>query len=312
LRGEWAERSGGELQASAKPWQEVLGQKAIDADLIVFPSRYLGELCLRDWLRPIRPNVLESEDLQASDFFPLLRHKLILWGGQVMALPLGVEPAGLSEATERHPALSLLAEAAPTAISKERLGVLFDSDTMKPRIAEPAFVDALSRLAQSNNGNKSAGPTNAVSIPVLGYSDRLIAVTTSSRNAASAFKLLEWLAQPDTSSQLARGGDGMMPVRRSLASSPLWYNPSLSAGERADLGKTLEAALSQRDCLLIPRMPGVDAYLAALDQAVTDAVFDGASPQAVLEKAAQRWEQITDSHGREAQREAYLKHLGIR
>ena len=41
------------------------------------------------------------------------------------------------------------------------------------------------------------------------------------------------------------------------------------------------------------------------------AVFDKASPQLALEKAAQRWEQITNAHGRDSQRQAFLKHLGI-
>ncbi len=311
LRGEWAERSGGELTKSAKPWQEVIAQESVDADLIVFPSRYLGELCVRDWIRPIRPNVLESDDLRAADYFPLVRHELISWGGRVMALPLGIGPAVVGERIDRHPALSLLAQAAPAAMTKERIGALFDSETMQPRITERAFVDALTRLAQSTNDSTSVGPAPALSIPVLGYSDRLLAVTTSSRNAASAFQLLEWLAQADTSTQLARAGRGTMPVRRSLASSPQWYDPSLTSSERADLGKALEAALSGEQCLLIPRIPSVDNYMATLDDAVKSAVFDKVPPQVALETAAQRWEQITDAHGRDAQRQAYLKHLGI-
>jgi hypothetical protein len=102
-----------------------------------------------------------------------------------------------------------------------------------------------------------------------------------------------------------------MPVRRSLASSAAWYDSSLSTGEQANRGKILQVALSQPECLLIPRIPGVDDYMAALDQAVKDADFDGVDPGTALEKAAQRWEEITDARGRESQREAYLKHLGI-
>jgi hypothetical protein len=311
LRGEWAERSGGELRTSAATWQDVVAQKAIDADLIVFPSRYLGELCVRNWLRPVRPSVLESEELGASDFFPIVRHELILWGGEVMALPLGVKPVGIGEATDSQPSLSLLARAAPAAMSKDRLGVLFDSQTMQPRITEAAFVEALTQLTALKKAGASGAPSSEVLVPVVGYSDRLIAVTASSRNAASAFKLLEWLAESEMSTQFARAGEGTLPVRRSLASSPSWYGSSLSAAERAEFGKTLEAALSQPTCLLVPRIPGVDEYLAALDQAVKDAVFDGAAPGVALAEAAQRWEEITDARGREAQRRAYLKHLGI-
>ncbi len=310
LRGEWAERSGGELEVSARQWQEMAAGKTLDADLVVFPSRYLGELCLRDWLRPVRPNVLESEGLRADDFFPVVRHELIQWGGETMALPLGVKLAGAGQHPDGPPAITLLAEAASAAIAKERLGVLFDSETMKPRIAEPPFVDALARLMDSSNADELEPQTGNSSIPVLGYSDRLMAVTASSRNAASAFRLLEWLADPETSTQLARAARGTMPVRRSLASSSAWYDASVIASERAELGERLTAALSQRECLLVPRIPGVDQYMAALDQAVEDARSAGVAPQAALEKAAQRWEHITDSLGRDDQRRAYLKHLG--
>src|SRR4051812_18772680 len=40
LRGEWAERSGGELNALPMTWQDLAQAKSLDADLIVFPSRY--------------------------------------------------------------------------------------------------------------------------------------------------------------------------------------------------------------------------------------------------------------------------------
>src|SRR5467141_1895747 len=62
LRGEWAERSGGELNATSKTWRETFKATDLDADVIVFPSRYLGELCVRGWLQPVRAGVLESQE----------------------------------------------------------------------------------------------------------------------------------------------------------------------------------------------------------------------------------------------------------
>ncbi|MEX2310070.1 MAG: hypothetical protein WD738_21035 [Pirellulales bacterium] len=311
LRGEWAEQSGGELNASAATWADLSAAKEIDADAIIFPSRYLGELCVRNQIRPVRPNVLESKDLDATDFFPAVRHELIHWGGQVMALPLGIDLMETGAGSGHHPAISLLTLAAPQAMSKERLGALFDSETMRPRIAEPPFVDALTQLVQSNKDRHAVGSRETRAAAVLGYSDRLIAVTSSSHNAASAFQLIEWLAQPDTSSQLARAGGGTLPVRRSLATSALWYDPSLSASERAELGKTLEAALSERGCLLIPRIRGVDEYMAALDKAVREALAGDVAPDVALQRASVRWGEVTEAHGRDRQREAYLKHLGL-
>ena len=315
LRGEWAERSGGELTASAATWNDLSTAKTLDADVIIFPSRYLGELCTRAWLRPVRGSLLENKDFNSPDIFPLVRNELIKWGGQTMALPLGIDPTTILPSTSEPGSILLLKQAAPHAISNERLGVLFDADTMKPRITEPAFVEALTQLAQADGQSKAndepAPASGAQHPPVLGNGDRLIAVTTSSHNAASAFKLIEWLAKPDTSSQFARVGNRVLPARLSSASSSAWYEPSLAADKRSDLAKALTAALSGEQCLLIPRIPGIDEYMAALDDAVKAAVVDKLPPQETLHKAAERWEQITTAHGRDQQRDAYQKHLGI-
>lgn len=311
LRGEWAERTGGTLSATAKSWPEIAASKAVDADLIVFPSRYLGELCAREWLRPVRPNVLESKDFESDELFPLVRLHLMQWGGQVMALPLGVHLPAIGRRNNQQPGISLLIAGAPDAVSNERIGVLFDAETMKPRITESPFVAALKKLAQSSRHEPFNAPAGERRVPVLGYSDRFVAVTASSRNAASAFKLLAWLASAETSSQLVAAGDGMLPARRSQASLPVWYDAKLSPAERTDSAKQLEDALSEDEFLIIPRIPGIDDYMAALDEAVKEVLDDNAAPHAALEKAAQRWEEITDAHGREVQRRAYLKHLGI-
>src|ERR1700675_534418 len=51
LRGEWAERFGGTLTAETKAWADLADAKSLDADVVVFPTRYLGELYTRGWLR---------------------------------------------------------------------------------------------------------------------------------------------------------------------------------------------------------------------------------------------------------------------
>src|SRR5688500_6989207 len=48
----------------------------------------------------------------------------------------------LTEQVNEHPAISLFLEAAPKAVSNDRIGALFDPETMKPRITHPPFVDA--------------------------------------------------------------------------------------------------------------------------------------------------------------------------
>ena len=64
-------------------------------------------------------------------------------------------------------------------------------------------------------------------------------------------------------------------------------------------------------CLLVPRILGVDEYMAALDEAAKAPAADKAAAEVSLKKTAEQWEKITNAHGRDAQRHAYLKHLQI-
>lgn len=311
LRGEWAERFGGELSATSSDWKEVAAAKNVEADVVIFPSRYLGEMCTRGWLQPMRPSVLEGDQFDAKDVFPLVRRELMRWGGEVMALPLGVELAVPGKQNKSHPGLNFLAIAAPGAVTDGREGVLFDPQTMKPRITDAVFVEALQRLANAEAAKKPEGRGDAPIVPVLGFADRLMGVTASSRNGASAFKLAAWLASADVSTQLASGSERLLPVRRSLAAPASSRDPSQPSGERTDSPKTLATSLNSDRCLLVPRIPGVDEYMAALDEAAKTPPADKAAAEAALQKVAERWEQITNAHGRESQRRAYLKHLQI-
>jgi hypothetical protein len=309
LRGEWAERSGGELNATGTTWKELSTAKEINADVVIFPSRYLGEFCVRNWLRPVRASVLDSDELDAADYFPVVRNELIKWGGQTMALPLGIEKS-VQGGPRFPPSLELITWAAPNAISDDRIGVLFDAETMKPRITESAFVDALQRQVESLRISIKR-PTPDGSIPVLGYNDRLAAVTSSSNNAASAFRLLEWIARPNISSQLVGVGSRQITSRRSFAPDATNWR-GWGPREREEFGKHLKAKLGGQKSLVIPRIPGIDEYLAAADESINAAIKNEGSPIVVLRKVADRWEQITEARGREKQREAYQKHLGIK
>src|SRR4029079_7826110 len=91
LRGEWVERSGGELSAMSSEWKDVARAKSMDADVVIFPSRYLGEMCTRGWLQLMRSSVVEGDEFDAKDVYPIARRELTRWGGEVMALPLGIE-----------------------------------------------------------------------------------------------------------------------------------------------------------------------------------------------------------------------------
>lgn len=165
LRGEWQDASGDDfatVEVSSTDTADVRG-----CDLIVFPSRYLGELTCRGQIRPLRPGLLQSKSLRFDDILPLVRRREIVFGVDVMALPLGCPtPLLVSNAEDppgewprlgavRHDltghaaAYALLERAACYASHPSREAVLFDPETMAPRITEPPFVRALQALAVS-------------------------------------------------------------------------------------------------------------------------------------------------------------------
>jgi len=137
-------------------------------------------------------------------------------------------------------------------------------------------------------------------------------VTTTSRNAAGAFRLLAWLASREISDQLAAAVDGMLPVRGSQ-----WrvgggdFEVPVGRWAGVEIGAAAGEVFSHPQGLLLPRIPGKEAYLEALQRAVDEVVGQGETPPQALARAARSWEAITDHYGREAQRRSYLRHLNL-
>jgi multiple sugar transport system substrate-binding protein len=383
LRGEWAEREGGTFAAESKPWADVAGIDSLEADIVFFPARYLGELA--DRLRPVRESVTRGEVYDAGDLLPLVRNRLGMLGGRQMALPLGVQipligyyddwpkhegadtPASWEEyrelvsrtreappvwpardAVDNWPAIMLLARAAAYACHPRQESPLFDAESMEPRIAGPPFVRALEEWRQElehaqapnvagqpvtdNNGSATVlqwaelpGADHVYSIstgewepvqnpprrvPLLAGST-LVAITDTSRNAASAFGLAAWLTSADIVPQILPASAALLPCRRSnlsLVDRSIADSTGHVSGAR--IGPVVEAALSRDDALMLPRIPGVDQYLDALAAAVDMALRGDQAPTTALEQAAKKWNEITERLGRDAQRRAYLNHLG--
>ena len=88
--------------------------------------------------------------------------------------------------------MSYLVSVAPTVVEPTRLGDLFDPKSMTPRIGDPKLAVLFDAEAGSQSQDQAAKR-----VLVLGFGDRMASVTASTRNAASAFKLLAWLASAE-------------------------------------------------------------------------------------------------------------------
>lgn len=423
LRGEWQEYSGGKVETSlfevgANP--ESLIEATKGADLVVFASRRLGELCESNAIRPLRPSVLKNETLRFEDFLPLLRNQEIVYGKQIMALPIGcptlllasqseevqsdevqsdevqsdedrlkislpintlayaeradaVEANAVKDGAAKADAVELaityLAWAAPHVVHRGREASLFDPGLgeggLAARLNEPPFIRALELLKLAtnfegvpnakvvwprrndktivaNNGSnaESAEENNDVAYDkasplgtadenynrmaaaweplaerdrhatLLASSGRLIGVTSSSRNAATAFRYAAWLVSPSNSRLLSTASDNVANPRGSFArAADNWI-----LGEDPSLGRSLAEALAkslrEKRSMLVPRLPGGDRYLESLGAAVQRTLNDEMPATESLTQCSAEWDAISVELGLAEQRAAYLRSIG--
>jgi multiple sugar transport system substrate-binding protein len=149
-------------------------------------------------------------------------------------------------------------------------------------------------------------------ISLLSIAGRLGVVGKNSAHADAAFQLLLWLSNSEMSPQVSAASPATTLFRQSNLSSPSqWVEKSLAATAAVKYADATETALHREQWLGALRMPGRADYLAALDDAVANAVRGNKSPKEALLEAAARWQQITKRLGLDRQREAYRRSLGL-
>ena len=348
LRGEWAERSGGQLEIQEMTVAQFSDADKLAADLILYPSRYVGMLVDRDWLRPVRKSVLDSEDVAINDMLPQVRNAVLPYGGQVYGLSLGEPPLMLARetgsqetgsqetgpqeevatwesvdlrltekfSTLKYPrAVELLVRGTANAQHRSRIAGCFDVETMQPQIASPPFVRALEQMRQNEKlpdddqaslswpsalREDSPGPVAFTPLPraeqvynplreiwekseeskplaMLGFAGRSLSVAKSTRNSASAFKLLRWLVSEKIATQLSPRSEATVWFRKSqVIKAKRWL-----AKDGANKDETVAAVsrlLASSNYFLLPRIPGIDDYLQTLEEALSNGVSKDLSP----------------------------------
>jgi ABC-type glycerol-3-phosphate transport system substrate-binding protein len=148
-------------------------------------------------------------------------------------------------------------------------------------------------------------------VPFLGISGRMGVVSAKSSAAEAAFALLVWLSDDQNSPQVCPVSESTTLFRNSHLDKPqVWTEKQVSALAAAQYARLTATALGGETWLGL-RIPGREEYLAALDEAVRAAVAGDAAPADALAKTAEKWRQITDKHGKERQKTAYLHSLGL-
>ncbi len=149
-------------------------------------------------------------------------------------------------------------------------------------------------------------------VPLLALEGRLGVVSAKSEHVEAAFQLLFWLSGTAQNPPPGAASPHTTLFRNSHASAPdAWVESPLTGPEAPDYAEVVSQALSRPGRLFALRIPGRSEYLASLDLAIADAVSGKHPATDALRTATQQWQQITESHGVESQREAYLHSLGL-
>ena len=352
LRGEWSERSGGQLEVQEWSTDQLLSATKLPTDLVLYPSRYVGTLVDRNWLRPVRKSVLQNPDLALDDILPLIRNVTLRYGNQVYAFSLGEPPLMIADNSSspnslvKFPhALQLLTRG--IAYARHRSGTTgwFDAQSMQPQIATPPFVKALEEMLSQpsvtiawptiaspdptkpivfkplpqadqvyNPVRKTWEPNDSTQpLTFLGFAGRSASVTRATRNSASAFKFLTWMISENIATQLSPRSEATLWFRKSQTQKAKKWLPRSSTD--AQTTATLNRLLASDSYYLLPRIPGVDEYLQAMDKTIAQALSrkttEQISAKKALAKIATQWNTLTDRYDRNRQRTAYRKHLGL-
>lgn len=142
-------------------------------------------------------------------------------------------------------------------------------------------------------------------------SGRLAAVTREARRSRSAFALLAWLGGDEAAGVLgARNEHTTLFTRTQLANPAPWVGEGTSQAAGENYAEVAQSAFSRAIWTPVVRMPGVDAYHAALDTAVVESLANPEQAEQALTTAAEKWDEITQQRGVSRQRRAYQRSLG--
>jgi hypothetical protein len=123
--------------------------------------------------------------------------------------------------------------------------------------------------------------------------------------------VLAWLSGNEWSRQIATQSPETTLYRAGHFKSPReWGDAEIDENAAQQYANVVIQRQTASLWLFSVRIPGRGDYLAALDDAVHEAL-GGKSSQDALRAAAERWGQITEELGVERQRQAYARSLGL-
>ncbi|HEY2146315.1 MAG TPA: extracellular solute-binding protein, partial [Pirellulales bacterium] len=164
----------------------------------------------------------------------------------------------------------------------------------------------------ANESARASAPLARQNVPLLSISGRVGSITIESQSPESAFRLLCWLSGDQWSAQICPASPATTLFRRTHLDKPgQWVEPEIAPGAAKQYAEIVATSLSRRQWITCPRIPGAAEYMAALDDAVREAIEGKKSAAECLAAAAKRWQETTKKISVDSQRSAYVRSLGL-
>ncbi|MFQ3650247.1 MAG: hypothetical protein SNJ75_07935 [Gemmataceae bacterium] len=166
-----------------------------------------------------------------------------------------------------------------------------------------------------NSADKLFTPESRNLVPFHGGAGWLIGVSRSCTQNQAAWDLVAELTGPRRSAEIAsepRSGAG--PIRLEQLVRDRWDSLDVDTVTAQTLKDLIGRHLLQhglKNPVSILRLPDRPARLAALDQALLDALQGKQTPLAALQKAAETWKQLDEAIGKDKAQQIYRRSLGL-
>jgi multiple sugar transport system substrate-binding protein len=141
-----------------------------------------------------------------------------------------------------------------------------------------------------------------------------IMVSNKSKNKELAFEFASFIASKDkTKEYITNPKTAINPSRYSqLEDLDLWTKAGFSKESAKGYVETIKKSLDNEDVIVDILIPGGAKYYEILDHYVYEAIEGKMSSKEALESAAREWNKLTDSLGREKQKQYYRDSLNIK
>jgi multiple sugar transport system substrate-binding protein len=156
-----------------------------------------------------------------------------------------------------------------------------------------------------------AEPNRAPYLAFLGWGLYVMKAAEEGGVADAAWDLIAHLSGRDISAWMSIYPSGMNPWRQSHFVADEWEISGFPVAEAEEYLTSIQDSYNHPNRIVDLRIPGVGQYWGAAEAEWTRAVSGQVPAQEALDAAAARWDEITDSLGRERQAELYKASLGL-